>query len=222
MSSNRMRVEFHSHTYASKDSLVSPEAIVKEARSKGIDRLIITDHNTIKGALQAQAIDPELVIVGEEIMTSSGELLAAFVQDEIPAGLEPLEVIRRLRQQNAFISVSHPFDHMRSGHWSVADLSAISHLVDAIEIFNARCMRSKFNLQAQVFAQDNQILGTVGSDAHATFELGRATMQLSRFSNAKELRDAVVHSSNDIHLSPAWVHLVSRYAAWRKGALKRP
>ncbi len=53
---------------------------------KGINRLVITDHNTISGARQAFRLSPEMVIVGEEIMTRQGELLAAFVQEEIPAG----------------------------------------------------------------------------------------------------------------------------------------
>ena len=80
-------VEFHCHTLFSKNSLTSPERLVQACRRKGIDRVIVTDHNTIAGARAAQALDPELVIVGEEIMTTHGELLAAFVMEEIPAGL---------------------------------------------------------------------------------------------------------------------------------------
>src|SRR6185369_12745394 len=104
------RVEYHCHTNASKDSLTPPEELIAAARARGIDRLIITDHNTIAGARAAQELAPELVVVGEEIMTTRGEILAAFLTDEIPAGLSPQETIGRLREQGAFISVSHPFD----------------------------------------------------------------------------------------------------------------
>ncbi|HLE16473.1 MAG TPA: PHP domain-containing protein, partial [Anaerolineales bacterium] len=135
-----LRVEFHCHTYRSKDSLASIEKLLQTCRRKGIDRLVITDHNTTAGAQEAQALDPERVIAGEEIMTQSGELLCAFVTEEIPKGLPPLEAIHRLRQQEAFISVSHPFDVMRNGHWQLPDLLAILPYVDAIETFNARCM----------------------------------------------------------------------------------
>ena len=103
-------VEFHCHTNFSKDSLTEPVDLVKAARRKGIDRLVITDHNSIGGARAAQALDPELVIVGEEILTTRGEILAAFVKEEIPARLSPQETIKRLKDQGAFISVSHPFD----------------------------------------------------------------------------------------------------------------
>ncbi len=106
--------EFHCHTNASKDSLTRPKDLIRAARQKSIDRLIITDHNTIAGARAAQALDPELVIVGEEIMTTRGEILASFLREEIPPSLTPQETIRRLRDQGAFISVSHPFDKLRS------------------------------------------------------------------------------------------------------------
>ncbi|KAA0272124.1 MAG: PHP domain-containing protein, partial [Chloroflexi bacterium] len=88
-------IEFHSHTFASKDSLTRPEDLIRAARRRGLDRVVITDHNSVAGARAAQALDPELVIVGEEIMTTRGEILAAFVTEEIPAGLTPLETIRR-------------------------------------------------------------------------------------------------------------------------------
>ena len=58
-------------------------------RDKGIDKLAITDHHSIRGALELRAIAPDLVIVGEEVMTTQGELLAYFVEEEVPRGLTP-------------------------------------------------------------------------------------------------------------------------------------
>ena len=79
-----LKMEFHCHTIASKDSLLHPADLVSAARDRGIDRVVVTDHNSIAGAVAAKALDPELVIVGEEIMTSQGEILAAYVTGEIP------------------------------------------------------------------------------------------------------------------------------------------
>lgn len=93
----KIKLEFHCHTHASKDSLTRPADLVSAARRKGIDRVVVTDHNSIAGALEAQTIDPELIIVGEEIMTDRGEILAAFVKEEIPQGLHPREVIKQLK-----------------------------------------------------------------------------------------------------------------------------
>lgn len=209
-------VEFHCHTIASKDSLVRPRDLVAAARRKGIDRLVITDHNTIAGARAAQALAPDLVIVGEEIMTTHGELLAAFVQEELPAGLSPQVTIRRLKEQGAFISVSHPFDRMRSGSWHEADLLEILPLVDAIEVFNSRCTFRSYNREAQKFADRHNIPGTVGSDAHAAFEVGRSLLRLGSFDGPEGLRKVIRNGIPIVKWSPPWFRLTSRIAVLYK------
>ena len=181
-------------------------------RNKGIDRVVVTDHNTIAGARDTQALDPELVIVGEEIMTTRGEILAAFVTEEIPKGLTPEETIQRLRDQGAFISVSHPFDRWRSGAWKEDDLLEIAPLVDAIEIYNSRCMLPRFNHEARHFAEKYNLAGTVGSDAHAAFELGRSFMMLEPFEGPEDLRRVIRAGIPKVRWSPPWFRFVSRYA----------
>ncbi len=214
--SSRLSLEFHSHTSASKDCLLPPAALVAAARRKGIVRVVVTDHNSIAGALEAQRLDPERIIVGEEIMTTRGEILAAYVTEEIPAGLSPQETIRRLREQGAFISVSHPFDRLRKGGWALEDLLEIVPLVDAIETFNSRCMLRRFNDEAAEFARRNGIPRTVGSDAHAAFELGRSLMMVEPFEGPGELRAVVPRGLPRVKWSPPWFHLASRYASIRK------
>jgi predicted metal-dependent phosphoesterase TrpH len=210
-----LRLEFHCHTIYSKDSLVTPEQLLAACQRKAIQRVVITDHNTIAGALHAQCLDPQRVIVGEEILTTRGELLAAYVKEEIPARLEPLEAIRLLRQQGAFISVSHPYDITRHG-WKLPDLLEIAPLVDAIEIFNARCLEARTNQKAQDFARQHNLPGTVGSDAHTASELGTAALLLPDFHSAGELRQAIQQAKYETRLSPFWVHIASSYATWYK------
>jgi predicted metal-dependent phosphoesterase TrpH len=211
-----LHVEFHCHTVQSKDSLTPPERLIRSARRKGLDRVIVTDHNSIGGARAAQALDAELIIVGEEIMTTRGEILAAFVSEEIPRGLPPQETIRRLRDQGAFISVSHPFDSYRNGAWKKEDLLEIAPLVDAIEIFNARCLLAGDNRKAEAFAREHDLPGTAGSDAHAAFELGAAHLLLSDFTDADGLRRVIRQGQVQGGLSPFWVHFTSSYARMRK------
>ena len=208
-----LKVEFHCHTNASKDSLTHPRDLVDTCRRKGIDRVIVTDHNTIQGARAAQALDPHLVIVGEEIMTTRGEILAAFVQEEIPRGLSPAETIQLLKDQGAFISVSHPFDAWREGGWQEADLLEILPDVDAIEVYNSRCMLPNFNRAARRFAEKHDIAGTVGSDAHAAFELGRSLMLLHPFESSVEMRGVIRNGIPRVKWSPPWFLLTSRFAS---------
>jgi len=206
------KVEFHCHTIVSKDSLTRPVDLVASCRRKGIDRVVVTDHNSVAGARAAQALDPELVIVGEEIMTTRGEILAAFVLEEIPPRLSPQETIRRLRDQVAFISVSHPFDRHRKGGWKEPDLLEILPQVDAIEVYNSRCMDPRANRQAREFAQKHNVAGTVGSDAHVTFELGRSLMLLEPFQGPDELRSVIRLGVPRVRWSLPWIHFTSRFA----------
>ena len=208
--------EFHCHTSWSKDSRQKPADLVAACRRKGIGRVVVTDHNSIRGALEAQQIDPELVVVGEEIMTTRGEILAAYVTEEIPAGLDPLKVIGLLREQGAFISVSHPLDRIRSGAWKKQDLDQIIDQVDALEVFNARCWYPEDNDKTLAYAREHGVAGTAGSDAHAGFELGTAMLKILPFGNAGELKKHLTDSEVVGKMSPHWVHLVSRWATITK------
>ena len=75
-----LRVEFHCHTAITRDSSNRLPRLLQIAHERGLDRLAITDHNTIANALRAKEMDPELVIVGEEIKTTCGELLEGSSQ----------------------------------------------------------------------------------------------------------------------------------------------
>ncbi len=207
----KWKIELHCHTAASPDSLVKVKDLIKVARKRGLQRLAITDHNTIRGAQYAKSLDPELIIIGEEILTSRGELLAFFVEKEIPRGLTPVESIKRLRDQNAFISVSHPFDRLRHG-WELEDLIEITPLVDAIEIFNARSFIKTINDQARDYARKNNLRGTVGSDAHSLFEVGRSTQLVMPFTDAEMMRKSFLDPEYVKKSSSPLIRITSTYA----------
>ncbi|MFC2064151.1 PHP domain-containing protein [Chloroflexota bacterium] len=215
LSSELILVDFHVHTNYSKDSLTPPGALLQKLAKK-VDRIVITDHNTIRGAVEAKKINSEHVIVGEEIMTTKGEILAIFVQEEVPAGLPPHEVLQRLRDQNAFVSVSHPFDTFRHGSWELEDLIAILPHIDAIEGFNSRVMTNRANRSAMEFAKEYKLMITAGSDAHTTFEVGKAGILLPEFSDPNQLRINIKEGTLVAKRSPWWVHLLSTLAKYQK------
>jgi predicted metal-dependent phosphoesterase TrpH len=211
------RVDLHSHSLWSKDCLTRFETIIQLCRQRGIDRIAITDHNTADGALALQKLVPELIIAGEEIMTTQGEILAYFVQETVPAGLEPAETIEILRRQGAVISVSHPFDRLRKGAWQEADLVQILDQVDAIEVFNARCVFPEDNERALAFARQHDLIGTAGSDAHTRPEYGQAVTLLRPFANTpQDFLAALQTASFEGRLSSQMVHLGSTAAKWMK------
>ncbi len=207
-----LTVEFHCHTKASPDSRMSPEELLTVCGARGIDRVVVTDHWSIAGALEAQELDPERVIVGEEVLTDKGELLAAFVTEVIPRGTPYREAISQLREQGAFISVSHPFDPRRS-RWTLEDLEELSPLVDAIETFNSRNLSPTYNEDAGQFAKKFELAGTAGSDAHTIAEVGMAIMRIPDFANADELRAVIEQAEFRVQSSAPWVRLASRWAS---------
>jgi predicted metal-dependent phosphoesterase TrpH len=177
---------------------------------------VVTDHNAVVGAFLARELEPFLFIVGEEIMTQQGELLAIFVQELVPAGLTASEAIARLRSQGAFISVSHPFDSARSGHWQLDDLVSILPNIDAVEVFNSRCLSPKSNTLAFDFSLKYHLPGTVGSDSHSLREVGTSTLILPDFHDAATLKSALMLAEPHVRISGPWVHFYSSYARWRK------
>jgi len=207
-------VELHSHTYYSKDSLTRFETFIEAAKRHGIDKVAVTDHNTATAALAMAKRWPDMVIVGEEIMTTEGEILAFFLRETIPPYLSPGETIKRLRDQGAFISVSHPYDRLRKGAWREPALLAIIEQVDALEVFNSRCLYSEDNDKALALAARYNKLGTVGSDAHLPYELGRSTQRMQPFEGPGDFFEALKTAERQTKLSPAWVHGATTIAKW--------
>ncbi len=203
------RVEFHVHTCYSPDCLVSPREVVRRARDLGLDRICITDHNSIRGALEAKEIAPELVIVGEEIRTTAGEFIAFFVQEEVPKGLTPEETLERLRAQNAVIGIPHPFDTRRSSALGPRASRLFARHVDAIEIFNARCHTNTCNRRAEELARSFHLGQFGGSDAHSVQEIGQVLTYVPPFHDAATLREALHHARVEGRRSPLWVYLIS-------------
>ncbi len=213
-----INVELHCHTNQSSDSLMTITQLIKACDRKKIHKVAITDHNTIKAAQEAFQLNPQRFIVGEEIMTRQGELLAFFVQEEIPGSLDAMDVLKELHSQKAFISVSHPFDRFRKGHWQENDLLQIVDQIDAIEVFNARCLVAQDNIRAALFAREHRLLMTVGSDAHSAIEVGRSFLSLPEFHDSISFKNSLLFARQHNQLSSPFVHLFSRYAKWKKRA----
>jgi predicted metal-dependent phosphoesterase TrpH len=149
-------------------------------------------------------------------MTLQGKLIGIFVKENIPPGLPASKTIEIIRAQGAFISVAHPFDTYRKGHWDHNDLLDIVGYIDAIEVFNSRCLSPQFNQQAQDFAMQHKLLGTVGSDSHSLLEVGAASFIMPDFNDSSSLKQSLQTAQAQVKLSSPWVHFFSRYAAFRK------
>jgi predicted metal-dependent phosphoesterase TrpH len=168
-------VDLHCHSSGSFDSLADPISIMQAARARGLTHLAITDHDRIEAALRARDAAPAglTVIVGEEIKSRDGDLVAVFIEKEIPPGMTALETIQAIREQGGLVGVPHPFDRLRGyGRKSGARLEDIADRIDWIEAYNARVVGGTANERAAEFAHERGLPGICASDSHTVLEVG--------------------------------------------------
>ena len=171
----RLFIDLHCHTSASFDSLATPRSVVRAAASRGLTHLAVTDHDRIDGALRARDAAPHelTVIVGEEVKTADGDLIAVFIENLVAPGLSAAETIAAIREQGGLVGVPHPFDRLRGyGRKSGADLAEIAEAVDWIEAYNARVIGGSANERAALFAREHGLPGICASDSHTVMEVG--------------------------------------------------
>jgi predicted metal-dependent phosphoesterase TrpH len=185
-----VRADFHSHTSHSRDGLTSPRELVERAAAAGLDRIAVTDHGEIDGALEARALDPGRVIVGEEVTTRSGiDVLGLFLTERIPQHLALQEVVERIRAQGGVIVAPHPCSYPLHGS---AKAAAVLAVADAVEVDNARGrFVPAWNARAERAAAARGLPTVAGSDAHLPLEIGRAATLLPAFADAASLRAAL-------------------------------
>jgi hypothetical protein len=190
-------IDLHCHTSASFDSLASPRAVAAAAARRGLTHLAITDHDTIEGALEARDAAPAglTVLVGEEIRTRDGDLIAVFLSEAVPPGLSAAESIAAIREQGGLVGIPHPFDRFRgsiSKGEAIRSLEALAASVDWVESWNARLMFGDGNARASELALAAGVPGVAVSDAHTTLEVGVASTLLQGDASTPEgLRSAL-------------------------------
>jgi predicted metal-dependent phosphoesterase TrpH len=211
-----MRLDLHCHTRHSRDSLMTYDALLRRMDRRGMDMVAITDHNTIAGALAFHARAPERIVVGEEIKTTCGELIALFLEDEVPPGLSPEETIARVHAQGALVGASHPLDRLRGEALGMENLELIRRKLDFLEVFNARMTFSNDNRLAREMAARWGLPGSAGSDAHAPSEVGRAYVDMPAFDGPQDFLDSLSLGQIGGRLSNPFVHFYSTYAKWHK------
>ena len=212
----RIRVDLHVHTCYSPDCLTPLEDVIHAAQRQGLGGLAVLDHNAIEGALALREMAPFPVIVGEEVLTTQGEIAGLFLEERIPPGLTPQEAVALIQEQGGLVYVPHPFDRCRSNALGEPTLSTILERVDALEVLNARVIVPADNERAQEFARMHGLLGGAGSDAHSTTEIGRAYVEMAPFAGRDSFVRSLALGRVRGGVSRPHVHLYSTWAKIRR------
>ncbi len=174
-----MRVDLHLHSRYSHDSRTTLDELIERSRQSGLDRIALTDHNTVEGALELARIAPQLAIVGEEAKTREGEVIGLFITRRLPPYLRPEEAMDLVHEMGGLTYVPHPFDRNRS-HFRAERMVELADRIDIIEVYNPWC-ESAANAAAARLAEDLDKVTATGSDAHSTDELGRTWMEMDDY-----------------------------------------
>src|SRR4051794_16191097 len=96
------KADIHMHTTYSDGNNTVDEVLEFVAQQCDFKLLAITDHDTIAGAIKARNLAPYYgleVIIGEEVSTREGHLLALFIEQELPAGQPAATTIAAIHAQ---------------------------------------------------------------------------------------------------------------------------
>jgi predicted metal-dependent phosphoesterase TrpH len=208
------RADLHIHTTMS-DGTATPGQVAGVLAWSGLEVAAVTDHNTVEGALRVRealaGLGPE-IIVGTEVTSADGHVLALFVDRDVPRGLTARETVEIIHDLGGLAIAAHPYFPVRS----VGDLAGRLPF-DAVETANGTPLGELANHRAtrRLGAVARAVVG--GSDAHVAASIGHVRTHFPG-STAADLRAAIEHCQTrpvfdwgtHLRLGPALVYTMVR------------
>jgi predicted metal-dependent phosphoesterase TrpH len=202
------RADLHIHTLAS-DGTSSVEEILAAVEARGdLDVVAITDHDRIDAALAAQALARERgapfeVIVGEEVTTLGGHLLALFIRERIPPLRSLRATIGLVHEQGGLAVPAHPLVPypLCAQGWVLRRLLRDGDprvRPDGLETFNPTMLGRPWHRRVVAFAAEHGLAGLGNSDAHHVSAIGAGWTTFPG-RTAEDLRTAILERRTHWH-----------------------
>ena len=220
--------DLHVHTKHSDGQDSASDVLAWAARIR-LDVVAITDHDTIEGAMIAAELarvrSGSEVIVGEEVSSLDGHILALFIDKFVLPNLSAEETVAAIHEQGGLAVAAHPYwrssslDH-RGRVFGLGDRIADLPF-DAIEVINGGFTPSMIgaNRRAGWVAEALGRTPVGGSDAHVKHALGWGH---TRFEGrtASDLRRSIAAGRTQAGRSRLDPTGLRRYATWSIGRLR--
>jgi predicted metal-dependent phosphoesterase TrpH len=194
-----VRIDLHLHSRYSHDGQSTLQELIDRCAECGLDRIALTDHNTVEGALALAEIAPELAIVGEEAKTREGEVIGLFISRRIPPYMRAEDVMDMIHEMGGLTYVPHPLDRHRS-NFTAERVVELANRIDIIETYNAWCEPAENQAAARLALELDKVSAT-GSDAHAASELGRSWMEIEDYTTPQDFLDKLRHARHVVTAS---------------------
>jgi predicted metal-dependent phosphoesterase TrpH len=206
------RADLHIHTLASDGTSGIEEILARAVDVAGLDVIAITDHERIDAALAARAVArardlPLEVVVGEEVTTRGGHLLALFIEEPIRPLRSLRSTISAIHEQGGLAIPAHPL----VPYPLCAQAFALRRLLadpdpavhpDGLETFNPTALGRPWHGRVVRFADEHGLAAVGSSDAHAAGAVGTGHTSFPGRS-AEDLRQAILgrltHAHGEFH-----------------------
>jgi len=184
-----MKICLHIHSNYSHDSKLSVAKIIEYAKELGYDAIAITDHNTVRGSIEAKKYGDNniKVIIGAEFSTQYGHVLAYFIDDSIEKDTLKIsnyrydfyELVKNVRKINGLLILAHPFNS------KLKDNLEILKYLDGIERYNSRLDSFYWKQKSERFIRPllnkEDFIYLAGCDAHSLEEMKHCFMLTEDF-----------------------------------------
>jgi predicted metal-dependent phosphoesterase TrpH len=206
------RADLHIHTLASDGTSGIEEILAHAVDVARLDVIAITDHERIDAALAARAVAmtrdlPLEVVVGEEVTTRGGHLLALFIEEPIRPLRSLRSTIAAIHEQGGLAIPAHPL----VPYPLCAQAFALRRLLadpdpavhpDGLETFNPTALGRPWHGRVVRFADEHGLAAIGSSDAHAAGAVGTGHTSFPG-RGAEDLRRAILgrltHSHGEFH-----------------------
>lgn len=211
----------HIHTHLSDGGPTPLQVVEHVLRNTDLAVIAITDHNRMDGGLRVRGLAEHYgleVIVGEEVGTADGHLLALFVEEPVAPGRPMEDTVAAIHAQGGLAIVAHPYDFISSSlmgrgprRWTEDALATLP--LDGVEVLNGSLVRHVANMRAAHTARRLGLTMVGGSDAHHLAVIGQAhTLFPGR--TAADLRQAILTGATQAGGQP-W--RLRQYLSWVAG-----